>query len=219
MSNQIQHQAVLENDAVNKLSLMAEMFLHRLLNAVDRYGCFDARIPILRAKLFPLKLDDVTPAQLSEWLTECVNAGLIQLYEVNGQPYLQVSGFKRRLGAVKGAYPPPPIDAPDGTTPTPTYTTTIPVKDTNAMHEHFLKELYKQENAHHLNKLCLRIKRPQLKTAWVQAFNAHLHSTGKKYTVDYEWLDDLRKWLTLNVQQLIKEEAKTISIVFDPAVV
>lgn len=195
MSNQIQHQPVLENDAVSRLSLHAELFLHRLLNAVDRYGCFDARPAMLRAKLFPLKLDDVTEAGISEWLTECVNAGLIKCYEVEGRAYLCVAGFKRRMGSYKTPYPEPPIEETDDVQP---------AKPT--VHDGFVKELYKRENARYLNELAERIRQPQVKRKWVQAFNEHLCTEGKHYTIDHEWLAHLKKWLPQNIHRLQREE-------------
>lgn len=219
--NQVQYQPVLENDAVSKLSLLTELFFHRLMNVVDRYGCFDARPGILRARLFPLKLDDVTEAGISAWLTECVNAGLIKLYEVNGLPYLQVSGYKRRLGPYKTPYPEPPFEERDDepeiivtetlqvesstkhqpVAPAATETKPEPGKE----HDYFLNELFKRENEKHRNRLAERIRQPEIKHSWIKAFNAHLNDEGKRYTVDNDWLERLKIWLPLNVQRLIKD--------------
>lgn len=225
--NKIQHQLVLENDAVSRLSLLAEIFLHRLINAVDRYGCFDARPMMLRAKLFPLKLNDVTEEGITTWLTECVDGGLIKLYEVNGMPYLQLTGFKRRLGAYKTPYPEPPsfeeeIEEPVVTevTPmenavqeTPVYTEPAPIPESKPEpgkeHEHFLSELFKRENEKYLNRLAILIRQPEVKRSWVKAFNEHIRSEGNRYTEDHKWLDRLRVWLPENVQRLVKEEGRT----------
>ena len=205
--NQIQKQAILTNEAVNRLSMEAENFLHRLLNVVDRYGCYDARIAILRAYLFPLRVDEARPELVANWLAECVNAGLIILYEVNGQPYLEVQGFKRSTNRRTTAIPAPPDDSTEYTA-TPT-TVTIPAKNTPAMHDYYLQELYKRENAHYLNRLAERIRRQEVKKSWVQAFNEHLRTTGRIYNVSNEWFTGLINWLPLNVRGLISIERNT----------
>lgn len=209
--NHVQHQLVLENDHVNKLSLLAEIFFHRLINVVDRYGCFDARPMVLRARLYTLKLDDVTCANMTEWLTECSNAGLITCYEVDGLPYLQIAGFKRRMGPRKTDCPEPPEEVSGQTK-----TTARPPKN----NEGFEKELYKRENTKYLNRLAQHIRQREVKRSWVQAFNEHLKTEGRQYTVDNEWLGHLERWLPLNIQRLMREELNGTPIVrgsFAPA--
>jgi hypothetical protein len=199
--NQVQHQPVLENDAVSKLSLPAELFLHRLLNAVDRYGCFDARPAILRAKLFPLKLNDVTEAGISEWLAECVNVGLIKLYDVNGLHYLCVAGFKRKMGSTKTPYPEPPQQP---LLPGTNF-------DEPNTHHTFLKDLYQRKNEQYLAAVCIRVRHPEIKPAWVQAFNEHLRTEHKHYTEGHEWLKHLKQWLPENIQRLRNEDGQVVS--------
>lgn len=200
--NQIQHQPVLENDAVSKLSLPAELFLHRLLNAVDRYGCFDARPAILRAKLFPLKLNDVTEAGISEWLAECVNAGLIKLYEVNGLHYLCVAGFKRRVGSSKTPYPAPPQAA---------QLTGGTKFEQGNKHDEFLQDIYKRENEQFLASLCIRVRYPEIKPQWLQQFNEHLRTEHKQYTEGHEWLSHLKRWLYDNIHRLRNEDEPVVT--------
>lgn len=202
--NQIQKQSVLTNEAVNRLSAEAENFLHRLLNVVDHYGCYDARIAILRAYLYPLKLDEATPDLITEWLSECVSAGLIKLYEVNGHPYLEVQGFKRSTNRRTTTIPAPPDD--DTCYDPKPATVTIPAANTQALHDYYLQELYKRENARYLNQLAERLRRQEVKQSWVQAFNEHLKQTGRIYNADYEWLRGLMNWLPLNVRGLISIE-------------
>ncbi len=72
------------------LDYPAEVFYRRLLNVVDDHGLFDARPNILRASLYPLRLDRVREADISRWLVACQTAGLILLYEAENKPYLKV---------------------------------------------------------------------------------------------------------------------------------
>lgn len=200
--NQIQNLPLLENDAVSQLSLSAENFLHRLLNAVDRYGCFDARPAMLRARLYPLKLNAVTEADMSAWLDECVQAGLISLYQVSGISYLCVSGFKRRTGAHKSPYPAPSV---------PKAVAEAAQFEPHAGHTVFLHDLYKRENERHLAGVCVRIRYPEVKPAWVQCFNEHLRTEHKNYKEGYEWLEHLKRWLQQNIERLRTEDEQVVS--------
>jgi hypothetical protein len=216
------HQCPLSSQAVNTLSMGAENFLFRLTNAVDRYGCYDARIPLLRTELYPLKVDDITAEQVTDWLTECVNAGLIILYEAHGEPYLELQGYKCRSGKIKSIIPqrrPEPEPAEEALIETETTTETQPVQyvaytpptekpkpEPGKEHDFFLNELFKREHAKYVDSLCHLIREPILERRWVEAFNQHIRSEGKRYTVDYEWLDRLRIWLPENIKRLLREE-------------
>lgn len=225
MATHVLHQSPLHSNAVNQLSMAAENFLHRLMNAADRYGCYHAHIAMLRAFLYPLKVDDVKPEHISAWLAECINAGLIKLYEVNSEQYLQIQGFKCRSGAIKTIIPEPFFEEETqepGTTETstdentvqgtPEYSPTPPVTqntpEPGKEHEFYLQELFKRENEKHLNRLAVIARVPEVKRSWVKAFNAHIRDEGRKYKVDNEWLERLRVWLPLNIQRLIQEETK-----------
>lgn len=45
---------------------------------------------MLRASLFPLRVDRVREADISRWIAACEKAGLIVLYEAGGKPYLKM---------------------------------------------------------------------------------------------------------------------------------
>lgn len=200
MSTQVQRLPVLENEAISQLSPMAEIFFHRLLNAVDRYGCFDARPGMLRGRLYALTLDKVSNDNMAEWLAECVAAGLVKCYQANGLPYLQVAGFKRSIGPKKTPWPAPPFEDETGkkTTAKP-----MPGKE----HEFFFYELYKRENESALARLEVLVRQPIIKQQWIHAFNDYLQQEQKRYVIDYEWYGQLKIWLPKNIQQLLKQDA------------
>jgi hypothetical protein len=107
MPSRLLREGILDSDAVNKLSWQAEVFYRRLMSAVDDFGRFDARLPVLRGRLYSLKLSDVREADISRWLAECEAAGLIALYAVDGKPYL----LFHRLGQPRSKdskFPAPP---------------------------------------------------------------------------------------------------------------
>jgi hypothetical protein len=110
MPNRILREAILDSEAVNRLSCPAEVFYRRLMSVVDDFGRYDARPAVLRSRLYPLQLDRVREADISRWIAECEKAGLIALYAAGGKPYL----LYHKLGeprARASKYPDPPADA------------------------------------------------------------------------------------------------------------
>lgn len=90
MPNRIVREAILTSERVDELDPSAEVFYRRLLSKVDDYGRYDARPSVLRASLFPLRLDRVREADCTRWMAACQKAGLIVLYTHDGKPYLEV---------------------------------------------------------------------------------------------------------------------------------
>jgi hypothetical protein len=95
---------------VNKVSAHAEMTWMRLCLTVDDFGRCEARLSVLRPKLFPLRLETVREADLQRWLAECEKAGLIRFYTGDGKQYLQVMRWERgRAQSSRCPEPPPDI--------------------------------------------------------------------------------------------------------------
>lgn len=98
-----------QSDKVENISCEAERFFTRLIMKVDDYGCFWADTRLLKANLFPLKLDKVREADMLRWMAECQKAGLIVLYESNNKKYLQIQDFRQRLDKAKAKFPLPTL--------------------------------------------------------------------------------------------------------------
>jgi hypothetical protein len=109
MPNRIVREGILDSERVNKLSWSGEVFYRRLMSVVDDFGRFDGRAELLRSKLFPLRIDKVSVADVEKWLTECVGAGLVSLYCVNQKPYLELLDFGQSIRIMKSKFPPPEI--------------------------------------------------------------------------------------------------------------
>jgi hypothetical protein len=84
MPSRLLREGILDSSAVNELSFPAEVFYRRLMSVVDDFGRFDGRPAVLRGRLYALKLDTVREADITRWIAECVKAGLIALFAVNG---------------------------------------------------------------------------------------------------------------------------------------
>ncbi len=96
------------SDKMNELSIGAESFFTRLIMKADDYGSFHSNAKLLNAALFPLK--DYSINEVCEWLAECVNAGLIIAYEVEGKGYIRIINFGQRLQNMRNTFPQPPSD-------------------------------------------------------------------------------------------------------------
>src|SRR5512146_3019146 len=95
MPNRIQKESVCTSPTIDDLSAEEEVFFYRLMVSCDDYGRMDARPPILRARLFPLRLDLVTDFNVRHWLTRLQEVGLLAVYTVRGLPYLQLATWER----------------------------------------------------------------------------------------------------------------------------
>lgn len=107
MPSRLLREAILDSEAVNALSVPAELFYRRLMSVVDDFGRFDARPSVLRSRCYPLRVASVREADISRWLAECETAGLIALYSSDGRQYL----LFRKLGeprAKTSKFPAPP---------------------------------------------------------------------------------------------------------------
>lgn len=107
MPNRIIREGILTSDRVNELGAKEEVFYRRLLSVVDDFGRFTADPRILKASLYPLKLDQIRQADIPRWVAACETAGLIALYAVKGKEYLEVKEFNQRTRALKSKFPPP----------------------------------------------------------------------------------------------------------------
>jgi hypothetical protein len=111
MPDRLVREDILTSDPVNSLSWAGEVFYRRVMSKADDYGRYEARPSILRANLYPLKLDRVSESDVVKWMGECSEAGLVRLYTVENKEYLEIQKFRQRLRAMKSRYPPPPADA------------------------------------------------------------------------------------------------------------
>ena len=97
----------MSSERVDLLDAAAEVFYRRLMSKVDDHGLYDARPAMLRASLYPLRVDRVREADISRWIAACEKAGLIALYQHDGKPYLQMLDTRWQVRS-EAKYPLPP---------------------------------------------------------------------------------------------------------------
>lgn len=107
MPNRMLKESICTSDNIDKLSLLAETAFYRLIVNCDDFGRMDARTPIVRSRLFPLKKYE--DEDIDNVLDELVNADLIEIYRVNGRPYLQMKTWTnhQQVRATKSKCPGP----------------------------------------------------------------------------------------------------------------
>lgn len=110
MPNRILKESICTSDSIDQLSWFEEAFWYRLIVNCDDYGRMDARLAILKARLFPLK-QDITGSDISAALDALAKAGMVMVYESGRKPYVQLLAWERhqQIRAKKSKYP-----APDG---------------------------------------------------------------------------------------------------------
>lgn len=110
MPNRIIREGILTSERVNSLNWEEEVFFRRLLSVVDDFGRCEAHAALLRASLFPLKLDQVREANVERLLAACERARLVRLYEVDSKRFLEVCNFRQQTRS--SSKHPSPSDAP-----------------------------------------------------------------------------------------------------------
>lgn len=97
------------SENVDALNFEAEVFFTRLIMKADDFGCFHGNPKLLKAALFPLK--EIKQSVVEKMLNDCVEAGIIILYEVESKKYLKIIDFGQRLRTMNSKFPQPDDNA------------------------------------------------------------------------------------------------------------
>lgn len=108
MPDRIIKESICISETLNKLSDFEERFWNRLIVNCDDYGRFDARPAILKGRLFPL-MESKTHKDMTGALNKLASVGLVELYEVDGKPFLRVVKWDKyqRIRAKRSKFPAP----------------------------------------------------------------------------------------------------------------
>lgn len=106
MPNRILREGILTSPRIVRLGWAEEVFYRRLMSVVDDFGRYYADLGLLHAACYPRQLNKVTDADIGKWLTSCVTAGLVSVYQsVDGESYLQLHDFGQQVRAKKSKFP------------------------------------------------------------------------------------------------------------------
>jgi len=129
MPNRIIKDSIRTSPTIDGLSMAEEVFFYRLMVSCDDFGRFDGRFPILRAACFPLRLDTISDGDISDWLWRLAESGLVSVYSVKGQPYIQLTTWEKhqQIRAQRSKFP-----SPDCADPTPDISCNQPISTDSA---------------------------------------------------------------------------------------
>lgn len=89
MANRIIQESICSSESIDRLSQGAEIAFYRLIVCVDDYGRIDGRLPMLKAKMYPLRTG-MDLDEIDQYMEELELAGLIWSYMVDGRIYYQM---------------------------------------------------------------------------------------------------------------------------------
>lgn len=93
-----------DSEAIDALTPIAEVLFYRLIVTVDDFGRADARPAMVKAACFPIR-EQITANDCAVMLDELARCGLIDLYVVDGKPYLQMRKWDNVPRAKESKFP------------------------------------------------------------------------------------------------------------------
>lgn len=97
MPTRLIRDGILTSQFVNLLTVDEEIFYRRLMSHVDDYGVAEAHAGLLRAALFPLRLEKVREQNIDKWLRGCADAGVVGIYAANARNYVCILNFRQQM--------------------------------------------------------------------------------------------------------------------------
>lgn len=123
MPNRIIRSGILTSEKVNALSLESEVFFRRLMSIVDDHGRCEAHPAMLRAALYPLRIEKVRETAINRMLAETAAIGLVHCYQVGTKTYLEIVNFGQQKRSESKC--PGPDGAPSDSQKEPTRSTCL----------------------------------------------------------------------------------------------
>lgn len=106
-----------DDEAIGEISRDARLLFIGLITQADDDGRLKGSPKLVKGKLLPY--DDVTIPEVSGWLTELADQGLIECYTVNGRPFISLPSWHKhqRISHKTDSALPSPSDADSTDTP------------------------------------------------------------------------------------------------------
>ena len=105
MPNRIVRDGILTSERVDELDAFAERFYRRLMSVVDDFGRYFANEKLLRAAIFPLKIDSISNEQIQSWIIACQRARLLMVCTIDNKAYLEIVDFNQQIRTQKSKFP------------------------------------------------------------------------------------------------------------------
>ena len=117
MPSRIIREQICTSDTLAKISADAERLFWRIVVQADDFGLFDARPKIVLGKCMTSLIGAVTEDDVTKWLDELEEAGLIIRYRVDGRPFLKLATWDRHQRPPKSTSKPRHPLPPAGPSP------------------------------------------------------------------------------------------------------
>lgn len=107
MPNRILKESICTSENIDSLNSDEEILFYRLIVNCDDFGRMDARLPIVKAKCFPLKVDRIKDKDLIKWLNTLIDKELTILYQIEERTYLQMTTWEKhqQIRAKRSKFP------------------------------------------------------------------------------------------------------------------
>lgn len=106
MPNRLLKEGIVDSILIDGLTAEEEVFFYRLLVVSDDFGRMDARLPVLKSRIYPLRDDPKLTQKIDSHVRSLVRQGLAVCYQVDDKQYLQILKWEQRVRS-KGKYPSP----------------------------------------------------------------------------------------------------------------
>lgn len=182
---------------------------YRLIVVCDDYGRYDGDAAIIKGACFPLK-KDLTEKQVEKALYKLSTAGMINLYESNGEPILQLTAWERHqnVRAKRSRYPAyddnctqmyaNECNSSRNPNPNPDPN---PDTDTKRARGEYHNVILSDEDVEKLMS--------EYPTDWqdrIEKLSAYMESTGKKYK---NHLATIRNWARMDTERNAEKNTNT----------
>lgn len=94
-----------DSEKINTISSSAECLFVRLMMKADDFGNFHANVKLVKSLCFPLK--DYRESDITRWMNELKESGLIAFYMADNKKYLTILKFGQRLRNMRNTFPKP----------------------------------------------------------------------------------------------------------------
>ena len=110
MPTRLIRDGIITSTTANRLTESELLFFILLMLTADDKGKFDAHPAVVRANVYPFRVDEVSKEDVSAKLKAVASVGLVRLYEVDGKPYGIIPKFGQRVRIKYDKFPDPPCE-------------------------------------------------------------------------------------------------------------
>lgn len=109
MPNRILKDSICMSESIDNLTPEAEVLFYRLIVQCDDYGRMDGRLSVIRAKCYPLRIDELDDIYISNLMHELIQNNMINIYLHEDKLYIQIPSWEKhqQIRAKKSKYPEP----------------------------------------------------------------------------------------------------------------